>query len=115
MYTFAYADVLEDSPKAGRELERDALDRSIEMLETASHAGLRSREAAEALAFVRRLWTYFIEDLGQPENELPVQLRADLISIGLWVLREADQLRLERTDNFAGLIAVSTSIRDGLE
>ena len=35
----------------------------------------------------------FIEDLAIPENGLPDKLRADIISIGLWVVKEADRLR----------------------
>ena len=36
---------------------------------------------------MNRVWTSFIEDLGSPENELPMELRANLISIGLWLLQ----------------------------
>ena len=75
---------------------------------------MRSREAIEAILFVRRLWGYLIEDLARPDNDLPQKLRADLISIGLWIMREAEQIRLETSSNFKGLIEVSTAIRDGL-
>jgi flagellar biosynthesis activator protein FlaF len=61
------------------------------------------------------LWGYLIEDLARPDNDLPQKLRADLISIGLWMMREAEQIRLEASSNFKGLIDVSTAIRDGLE
>ena len=30
-------------------------------------------------------------------------------------MRESEQIRLEKSDNFKGLIAVSTSIREGLK
>ena len=50
-----------------------------------------------------------------PENDLPQALRADLISIGLWVMREAEQIRLEKSTNFKGIIEVSATIRDGLQ
>jgi flagellar protein FlaF len=115
MYQFKYAEVLENAPKAARERERQALERSIELLEAAAKCGLQSPEAVEALFFVRRLWAAFIEDLANPENDLPPPLRADLISIGLWVLREVDNIRLERTQTFADLIEVSRSICEGLK
>jgi flagellar protein FlaF len=38
-----------------------------------------------------------------------------LISIGLWIMREAEQIRLEKSSNFRGIIEVSTAIRDGLK
>ena len=50
-----------------------------------------------------------------PFRSLPQALRADLISIGLWIMREAEQIRLERSTNFRGIIEVSAAIRDGLQ
>ena len=64
---------------------------------------------------MNRVWTSFIEDLGSPENELPMELRANLISIGLWLLREAEEVRQGRSENFEGLIEVSQIIRDGIQ
>lgn len=115
MYRFSYAEVLDDSPKDARERERQAIARSIELLEAAEKAGVQSREAIEALLFVRRLWSLFIEDLAKPENDLPQQLRADLISIGLWVVREAEQIRLEKSTNFRGIMEISRAIEEGLK
>lgn len=114
MYQFPYAEVLDETPQTARAREREAIDRSIELLQAADKAGVQSREAVEALLFVRKLWSILIEDLGKPENDLPKQLRADLISIGLWVMREAEQIRLEKSSNFKGIIEVSANIREGL-
>lgn len=114
MYKFYYDEVLEDSPKAARETERGALERSIELLRAAEKAGTQSRECVEALYYLRRLWSIFIEDLAKPENGLPERLRADLISVGLWVLREAEEVRQGRSTNFKGLIDVSRTISEGL-
>ncbi len=77
--------------------------------------GRDSMEAIEALHFMNRVWTSFIEDLGSQENALPKELRANLISIGLWLLREAEDVRQGRSDNFDGLIEVSQIIRDGIQ
>ena len=102
MYQFSYAEVLDETPRGARERERQAIERSIELLEAAEKSGVRSREAIEAVLFVRRLWGVLIEDLADPENDLPQALRADLISIGLWIMREAEQIRLEKSANFKG-------------
>jgi flagellar protein FlaF len=115
MYQFPYAEVLDGAPKAARERERKALEHSITLLEAAAEKGPRSREAIEALRYVRQLWAVLIEDLANPDNDLPQQLRADLISIGLWVMREAESIRLERSDSFMDLIEVSRSISEGLK
>ena len=115
MYQFPYAQVLDETPQVSRERERRAIERSLELLRAADKNGVRSREAIEALLFVRQLWSALIEDLAKPENDLPEVLRADLISIGLWVMREAEQIRLGSSGNFKALIEISASIRDGLQ
>ncbi len=115
MYRFSYAEVLEETPQTARERERLALQHSIDLLRSAVQNGPSSREAVDALYFLRRLWGFFIEDLAKPENDLPQQLRADLISVGLWILKEAEEVRLGNSSNFKGLIEVSQLISDGLQ
>jgi flagellar protein FlaF len=114
MYRFSYAEVLEETPQSAREREQQAIGHSIDLLKAALAKGASSREAVEAIYFTRKLWAFFIEDLAKPENDLPQQLRADLISIGLWVMREAEEIRLGNSKNFKGLIEVSQMIADGL-
>lgn len=115
MYQFSYAEVLDEAPAGAREREYQAVERSIELLRAAEAAGVRSRECVEAVLFVRRLWNFFLEDLASADNDLPKPLRAELISIGLWILKEIDLIRLEKSKNFKTLIEVSESIRDGLK
>lgn len=114
MYQTGYAEVLADSGTAARSHERRALDHAIELLMAAETAGRRSRQAVDALYFTDRLWTVLLEDLASPENALPEALRANLISIGIWVLKEVELIRHEESDNFAGLVEICTNIRDGL-
>ena len=115
MYQFSYADIQTDSVADAKDRERQLLSRSIDMLTTASAAGANSREAIEGLHFTGRLWATLIDDLGSPENALPRELRANLISIGLWILRETEEVRQGRSENFEGLIEVSQIIRDGIQ
>jgi flagellar protein FlaF len=115
MYQFSYADIQTDSVADAKDRERQLLSRSIDLLTAAHSKGHKSMEAVEAIHFLNRVWTTFIEDLGSSENELPVELRANLISIGLWLLREAEEVRQGRSDNFEGLIEVSQIIRDGIQ
>ncbi|MCC7253304.1 flagellar biosynthesis regulator FlaF [Hyphomicrobium sp.] len=114
MYKFYYDEVLDESPKEARAQERTALERSIALLQEAENKGPQSREAIEAIFFVRRLWGVFIEDLAKSENGLPPKLRADLVSIGLWVMRETEEIRQGRSKNFTALIDVSRTISEGL-
>jgi flagellar biosynthesis activator protein FlaF len=114
MYQFSYAEVAEDSSQECRARERQAFDRAIGLLKLARDRGAQSRESVEALLFVRRLWTALIDDLSNSENALPEALRANLISIGMWIMKEADLIRLSRSANFDGLIEMNSILRDGL-
>jgi flagellar biosynthesis activator protein FlaF len=115
MYQFSYAEVQSDSVADAREREKQLLSRSIDLLVEARANGHQSRQAIEAIHFLNRIWTNLVEDLGNPENALPKELRANLISIGLWMLREAEEVRQGRSDNFEGLIEISQIIRDGMQ
>ena len=114
MYQFSYADIQADSVADARDRERQLLDRSILLLSEAHRSGADSMQAIEALHFTSRLWSTLLEDLGSEDNALPSELRANLISIGLWVLRETEEVRQGRSSNFEGLIEVSQIIRDGI-
>lgn len=114
MYQFSYADIQTDSIADAKDRERQLLDRSIDLLVAAREKGVESLQTVEAIHYLNRIWTAFIEDLGRADNELPRELRANLISIGLWLLREADAVRRGESDNFGGLIDISQIIRDGI-
>jgi flagellar protein FlaF len=115
MYQFSYAEIQQDDVAESKDRERQVLDRSIALLEKAKEAGPKSREAIEALYFTNRMWMRFVEDLNAAENELDIQLRANLISVGFWILRESDRIRKGESENFEGLIDISSIIRDGLK
>jgi flagellar protein FlaF len=115
MYQFSYSEIMEDGLQDARGRERIALERAIELLELGRDKGIRSPEAAEALDYVNTLWRMFLEDLAKPENDLPESLRAELISIGIWITKEIKHLRIGRSENFGNLIEVCVIIRDGLK
>jgi len=114
MYQFSYAEIVQDTCGEARLRERQAMERGIGLLALARDAGPDSRETVEALHYVRSLWAILIEDLGSAENDLPERLRADLISIGLWILREVENIRQGRTTSFDDLIEINRTICDGL-
>ena len=115
MYEFAYNEVVEESRETMRARERGAMDRVIGMLRAAEEKGPLSRERIDALFTLRRLWMIFLDDLNDPNNELPDQLRAGIISIGLWMMKEIDRVRLRATDDLAPMIEINEIIRDGLK
>lgn len=115
MYEFSYNEVIEESPQVMRAHERDAMDRVIEMLRTARARGPGTREVIEALYYLRRLWAIFLDDLKNPDNELPDQLRAGIISIGIWMNKEIDRVRAGQTNDLTPMIQINEIIRDGLK
>jgi flagellar biosynthesis activator protein FlaF len=115
MYEFAYNDVVEDSHQTMRAREREAMDRVIAMLRTAQEKGPQSRERVEALYYLRRLWMIFITDLNDPNNELPDQLRAGIISIGIWMNKEIDRVLGGQTNDLTPMVEINQIIRDGLK
>ena len=115
MYEFAYNDVVEDSHQSMRAREHQALDRVIDLLKRAREKGPDSRERIEAFFYLKRLWSIFIADLNQPENELPPQLRGGLISIGIWMNKEIDRIRGGASDDLTPMIEINEIIRDGLK
>jgi flagellar protein FlaF len=115
MYEFAYNEVIGESRQTMRAQERQAMDRVITMLRAAQEKGPLSRERVEALFYLRRLWTIFLDDLKDPNNELPEQLRAGIISIGIWMMKEIDRARGRLTDDLTPMIEINEIIRDGLK
>lgn len=115
MYQFSYAEIMEDGVADSRDRERQVLDRSIALLTTARQQKGYSREAIEAIYFTRRVWIRFIEDLRAPDNQLNEELRANLISIAIWILNETEKIRKRESTNFQGIIDITTIIRDGLK
>ncbi|MEO9458130.1 MAG: flagellar biosynthesis regulator FlaF [Lentilitoribacter sp.] len=115
MYQFSYADVQEDDVTESKDRERQVLDRSIDMLRNAMKLGGDSQEAIEAIYYTNRVWVRLIEDLGSEENQLDEELRANLISIGIWIIKESERIRHRESNNFQGIIDITTMIRDGLK
>jgi flagellar protein FlaF len=114
MQRIQYGDLLEDDQQVARERERVALDQSILLLEQAAAPGAALAAAAEAIAFTSKLWAVLVEDLASPENGLPKQLKAQLVSIGIWILRELEAARTDESKRLSDVIVVSKAIRDGL-
>ncbi len=114
MYEFAYNEIVEESSRSMRAQEARALDRVIAMLREAEGNGPKSREGISALYQLKTLWTVFLDDLKGSENGLPTTLRAQLISIGIWIIKEIERLRGGQVTDLSPLIEINQIIRDGL-
>lgn len=67
----------------------------------------------EALDWNRRLWGALANDCARPENQLPDALRAQIISLSLWVSRHCSAV-MRREEEFQPLIDVNRIIMQGL-
>ncbi len=114
MYQQRYAQIASESSQVSRAREKEALEKAVSKLTVAKSKGPLTPEAFEATDFVRRLWSIFIADLSNDENGLPEELRASLISIGLWMRKESDLIDRGQSTNFDGLIDINQLIADGL-
>ena len=110
----SYDTIIEDSGREARSREQRALDHGVSLLKRLQSGGLQAAEGAEALLYIRRLWAFFVQDLGSPRNGLPEKLRAELISIGLWIIKEADRIRQDEATDVDELVAINIIIRDAL-
>ncbi|MCC2096666.1 MAG: flagellar biosynthesis regulator FlaF [Hyphomicrobiales bacterium] len=111
----AYASILDDSSHDGKENEKRAFDHAIKLLIDSNVEPEILRDKLEALLFTERLWSILLDDLARPENGLPDQLKAKLISIGIWVMKEIVAIRQGKPDGMKALIEINQVIRDGLE
>ncbi|KQP93191.1 MULTISPECIES: flagellar biosynthesis regulator FlaF [unclassified Methylobacterium] len=114
MYQFSYAEIMEEAPAIARERERAAFDRAIDLLRIADRPDAQQTDRASAAGFLQSLWGVLIEDLSSEDNGLAPDLRADLVSIGLWSMHEANAVIAAPERTLSSLIAVNTAIRDGL-
>jgi flagellar biosynthesis activator protein FlaF len=117
MHQASYEEEGLDAGTESRAREQQALSRAIELLQHAQSCPPGANERMISMLYVRKLWTIFIEDLSQPHNGLPLELRAKLISIGIWIIKEADSVRGGSGaggGDFDTLLSVHVAIRDAL-
>ncbi len=110
-----YDEIVQDGSANARQRECSAIAHSIALLVEAQDSGVKSKETVLALHFGRRLWEMLLMDLASAENGLPNALKADLISVGIGILRELEEIRQERTDNYNDVIYLSRVIMEGLK
>jgi flagellar protein FlaF len=67
----------------------------------------------EALDWNRRLWGALATDCAREDNQLPEAVRAQIISLSLWVNRHTSAV-MRRQEDFQPLIDVNRMIMQGL-
>ncbi|SNY92147.1 flagellar protein FlaF [Cohaesibacter sp. ES.047] len=118
MYTAYYAECSDLSSELSRNNEWSALDNVISGLKMAKEEGYTTTQARQALHNTLMVWSFLLEDLSDNDNDFPEQLRADLISIGIFIIKQIGRIFQAQSEDIesdvAGLIDINTAIRDGL-
>ncbi len=94
--------------RSPRQQEADVFRRATGALRAARDGGPIDR--VRAIADNRRLWLAVIDLLRDPGNELPAELRASIVSVGLTVQREMEA----DMPDFEFLIGINENIAAGL-
>ena len=114
MQADTYVRMSQTAPSVAREQEREAFDAGLALMDEAKAAPPQSPTSIDAARHMQRLWGYLIKDLSDPSNDLSDELKANLISIGLWVLKETDAIIAGTSENWSGLIEINRTVREGL-
>jgi flagellar protein FlaF len=67
----------------------------------------------EAIDANRRLWNLLSADCSAPENQLPITLRGQIISLAMWVARYSSEVLREGAD-VEPLIDINRTMMEGL-
>jgi flagellar biosynthesis regulator FlaF len=94
--------------RSQRAQEADVFRRAIGALKTARDGN--ALQKVRALADNRRLWSAVQDLMRDPDNELPPELRAAILSVGITVQREMDR----DTPDFGFLIEINENFAVGL-
>lgn len=114
MFSQAYSESMEDGQDDARSQEREVLGTSIRMMRASDAAPENYAKRVEAIYFTTRLWTHFLNDLASAENVNSDEMKAGLISIGIYIMRHIEKMRRDRKENFGTIVEVSKTIYDGL-
>lgn len=85
--------------------------RALMDAEQADASDLKGR--MKALHWNRRLWTTLATDCASPENRLPTQLRANIISLSIWVDKHTSEV-MQKQAAIQPLIDINRIIMQGL-
>ncbi|MCF3932487.1 flagellar biosynthesis regulator FlaF [Acuticoccus sp. M5D2P5] len=110
----SYVDVRDGASDVRREQERIAFDQGLTLMEQARATPQSPALALEASRYMQTLWGHLIRDLSHPANDLSDELKGNLISIGLWTIKETDAIIAGKGENWGPLIEINRTIRDGI-
>src|SRR6195952_1685819 len=98
-----------------REVEAMAFTKAALMLEDAKKVTNNINEYSKALRFNHLLWTIIQADLTDPENQLPPEIKANVMSLSIFVDKQTTKaLRSTTANDLDVLININRNLAAGL-
>ena len=106
-----YEDIASEDQGSARSSESELLAQAIAAMEQSDQAPQDAVQRISAVHFVRQVWSFFVSDLASPDNAMPAELRASLVSIGIFIIKHLDRMRDDRSIKFEPVIEISRTIQ----
>lgn len=102
--------------KTPRQLEASLLLKAASQLQTVKDNWTPAREElAAALNYNRRLWTVFVSSIASEENELPIEIKNNILSLGAFIFRHTLTVQRDPApEKLEALININKEIAAGL-
>ncbi|MGP9822372.1 flagellar biosynthesis regulator FlaF [Salinarimonas sp. NSM] len=111
----AYASTAKTATVDQRELEANLFMRAAAKLQAARERFSEPELREEALDYNKRIWSVFLPSIVDQSNPLPIELKGNLASLGVFVFRRMDEIyekpAAERLDI---LVSINVDIAAGL-
>jgi flagellar protein FlaF len=108
----AYGSIIRHTESA-RDIEYRVFEQVTAALEAALPENTHFTQKIRAVHDNRALWQTLACDLAGEDNGLPAALRANLISLAIWVTRESDRVLIQGA-TLHDLISINYKIMQGL-
>lgn len=110
--SYAQYQIAQQNSESPKQSEARALTLANSRLIAAKESGSHY-DVIAAVHFNRRVWTVFQTDLISPDNALPDYLKAQLISLAIWVQKQGSKV-MRKQANIDTLVEVNQNIIEGL-
>ncbi|MFK7901902.1 MAG: flagellar biosynthesis regulator FlaF [Nitratireductor sp.] len=115
MFNYAYSETSEGDQGEARSQEYQALVHTIVMMEGADASPQDGVKRIQAIYDSAQVWTALLQDLASQDNHYTNELKAGIISIGIYILKHLQRMRDDKTLTFATVIELTNTIKEGLK
>ena len=115
MFNLAYSETSEGDQFEARSQEYQALEYTISVMVASDNNPADFGKRIQAIFDVSQVWTVLLQDLSSSENLYTNELKAGLISIGIFILKHLQRMRDDSSVSFSTVIDVTKTIKEGLK